>query len=198
MELLTPGEIYHVYNHANGNENLFREARNYPYFLDKCLKYLTPVAELYAYCLLPNHFHFLLKVKEEGVLNRQGFENLEGCERYVSRQFSNLFNSYSKSINKAYNRMGSLFVPRFKRKLISSDDQFRQTFLYIQLNAVKHGFVKHEDDWPYSSVHYFKSNELSELIRRDFVFEKFEGFENLLFCIKEKRERILLMNEEFD
>jgi putative transposase len=62
--LLEPGEIYHLYNHAVGDDNLFRQEENYHYFLQKYAELLTPIFDTYAYCLLPNHFHLLIHVKD--------------------------------------------------------------------------------------------------------------------------------------
>ncbi|MCF6359136.1 MAG: transposase [Cyclobacteriaceae bacterium] len=56
---------YHIYNRANGNENLFRSDENYEYFLKKWGEYISDIADTYAYCLMPNHFHFLIKTKTE-------------------------------------------------------------------------------------------------------------------------------------
>ena len=64
---MQPEIFYHIYNHANGSENLFRVEDNYRFFLERWGKYVEPVANTYAYCLMPNHFHALIKVKEEGV-----------------------------------------------------------------------------------------------------------------------------------
>lgn len=62
---LYPEKVYHIYNHANGNENLFRNPANYSYFLEKYSEYIYPIAETYAYCLMPNHFHLMIKVRSE-------------------------------------------------------------------------------------------------------------------------------------
>lgn len=63
--MLRTSSYYHIYNRANGSENLFREDRNCNYFLDKWKLYINPIATTYAWCLMPNHFHFLVKIKEE-------------------------------------------------------------------------------------------------------------------------------------
>ena len=65
IKIMIPGTTYHIYNHANGRENLFREDDNYRFFLKQYRKYVNPVADTFAYNLLPNHFHFLLRIKEE-------------------------------------------------------------------------------------------------------------------------------------
>src|ERR1035438_4711725 len=60
--------IYHIYNRANGNEKLFFEEENYQFFMDKFKLYVSPVAEVFCYCLMPNHFHFLVRIKSEAAI----------------------------------------------------------------------------------------------------------------------------------
>ena len=60
-----PNTYHHVYNHAIGHENLFRNEGNYEYFLNKYAEYLFPVCQTYAYCLMANHFHLLIKIRSE-------------------------------------------------------------------------------------------------------------------------------------
>ncbi|GMQ27856.1 hypothetical protein [Algoriphagus confluentis] len=62
---MKPGQSYHIYNHANGSENIFREEKNYRFFLEHYTKHLDKVLDTYAYCLMPNHFHLMVGVKEE-------------------------------------------------------------------------------------------------------------------------------------
>jgi len=80
--MLAPEDVYHIYNCANGTENLFREERNYHFFLEKYFKYAHPIAETFAYCLMPNHFHIMVRIRSEEDLT--GFENLSGlCILYT-------------------------------------------------------------------------------------------------------------------
>jgi putative transposase len=53
---MVPGSHYHIYNHANGRENLFIEVKNYNFFLERISTYVLPFLNLHAYCLFPNHF----------------------------------------------------------------------------------------------------------------------------------------------
>ena len=62
---LFPNQYHHCINHAVGQDLLFREADNYRYFLDKYEKYIEPITTTYAYCLMPNHFHFLLRINNK-------------------------------------------------------------------------------------------------------------------------------------
>ena len=184
---LESGKIYHVWTHANGDENLFRSDDDYGYFLEKYLYHLCPVVQTYAYCLMPNHLHLMIRVRKEnevldylrkkkGKPDLQGFDNLGGFSKVIAQQFSNLFNAYAKAYNLRYDRMGSLFVPNFRRKQIDSDEYYLKLIIYIHSNPVHHGFVKHPAEWVYSSWHAYirnmetrtqKSDVLKWLIGRD-------------------------------
>ena len=166
---------YHIYNRGVNRENIFVEERNYELFLRLFEKHLHPVADLFAYCLLRNHFHISVRIKsEEEILetrktlrvssdnnhhSSQGHtaDHQLGQSRkplgshYVSDQFSNFFNAYAKTINKAYGRTGSLFQHPFGRIPITTDRQFWNVIAYIHQNPQKHGFVKDFRDWKYSS-----------------------------------------------
>ncbi|MBU0511117.1 MAG: hypothetical protein KJ638_05365 [Chloroflexi bacterium] len=184
---LHPGMYYHIYNRVNNGENIFIEERNYRYFLQLYDKYITPVAETYAYSLLRNHFHFSVRIKEEKDLpgfhevprNTVEGENLEGLlvQRKPSQHFSNFFNAYTKAINKAYNRTGSLFQKNFRRIPVTSNAYFTHLIAYIHLNTEKHGFVDDFQDWPYSSYQAIVSRKPTQLTRET-VLGWFDGQEN--------------------
>ena len=158
---LEPENYYHIYNHANGRENLFVNDGNYIFFLQRYAFFISPIADTFAYCLMPNHFHIAIRIKSEQELNKllesskkqQFFESLKlsKYEYFISKQFSNLFSSYTQAFNKQQNRRGSLFIPNFSRKLIDSEKYFKQIIHYIHFNPVHHKFVKDLRDWKYSS-----------------------------------------------
>ncbi|HKI45476.1 MAG TPA: hypothetical protein VKA08_09120, partial [Balneolales bacterium] len=150
--------VYHIYNRANGEANVFRESKNYDFFLQKYYKYVQPVAETYAFCLMPNHFHMMIRVRGVEELDAKTFRKFRTfgmLGKVVSRQFASLFSSYTQAYNKLYGRTGSLFQPNMKRKKVTDESYFTQLILYIHNNPVKHGFVRDLYDWPYSSVHWF-------------------------------------------
>ncbi|MCK4975785.1 MAG: transposase [Anaerolineales bacterium] len=142
------GCCYHIFNRGINRENIFVEEDNYRYFLELFAKHILPIADLYAYCLLPNHFHLLVRIKTE--IDLTGFENLSGLPR-PSQKFSNLFNAYAKAFNKRYNRTGSLFQRPFRRVVVTSNAQLFHLVTYIHRNPEKHGLVDDFQDWPYSS-----------------------------------------------
>jgi len=92
--------------------------------------------------------------------------------RYVSDQFSNFFNAYAKTINKAYGRTGSLFEHPFERVCITTEKQFWNVLAYIHQNPQKHGFVKDFRDWKYSSYGLILSGKPA-IINREEVMKWF-------------------------
>ena len=118
FEKFHPNTFYHVFNHAVGFENLFRSRENFLYFLQRFNKYFQPVGNVYAYCLMPNHFHFLLQVKdtESLLLYANSKHNNEfDPHKLVMQQLSNCLNGYAKTYNKQYSRKGALFLDFTKR-----------------------------------------------------------------------------------
>ena len=135
MEVLKIGHFYHIYNRGNNKEVIFFNKENYIYFLRLFKKYIPEVAEVHSYCLLPNHFHFLIKIKDEQELNEKYKQDVTK----LHQPFANLFNAYTKAINKEQNRTGSLFQRNFKKTLITDNTQLQNTVIYINTNSNHHG-----------------------------------------------------------
>jgi len=186
LEPLEPGKYYHVFNHAVAKDNLFRTEKNYHFFLKKYAFHILPIADTFAYCMLPNHFHFAIRIKSEIELEKimrtnPRFNSMEvlDYEKYTSKQFSNLFSSYTQSFNKQQNRIGTLFQKPFKRLLINSDSYFKNIIHYIHFNPVHHRFTDDLRNWEHSSFESFFSEKASQ-IKREEVLEWFENKENFL------------------
>lgn len=161
---LYPGHFYHVYNRGNNRENLFYTARNYSYFLTKYDFYLNDYIETYTYCLLPNHFHLLIRVRDKDI---PGFKNPECLPATVSRQFSKFFNAYAKAINKQENRVGSLFQKNFKRLHIKNEVYLINLLYYIHANPQLHGLINDFRKWPYSSYDKFFNLKKTHLKKKE-------------------------------
>lgn len=152
------GNYYHIYNRGINGEQIFREITNYEHFLRLYAKHITPVAETFAWALLGNHFHILVRIfdleeiefiksKDENKLT-----NYQDKKKYdPTRQFSHLFNAYAKSYNKKFRRTGGLFEAPFKRLTVDNHQYFRQMIFYIHNNPVHHGFCESMLDYPWSS-----------------------------------------------
>ncbi|MEO5645210.1 MAG: transposase [Bacteroidia bacterium] len=143
------GCYYHIYNHGNSSDNLFVEQANYYFFLKRLNFYISDVTDLYSWCLLPNHFHILVRIKDN-CINSEGI-NVIPDHKMVSERFRHFFTSYSKAINKKYNRRGTLFLRSFHRKKINDENYLRNIIRYIHMNPVSHGFTMTADTWLHSS-----------------------------------------------
>ena len=124
IQPITEGQYFHIYNRGVNGENLFKEKRNYYYFLEQYKFYCSDILETIAYCLLKNHFHLLVYVKENVEVPRRDGKGMFRLN--ASKQLGHLFNSYAQSINKAHNRTGPLFESPFERKLV--DDEMELLF----------------------------------------------------------------------
>ncbi len=216
-EALLPDRYYHVYNRAHGEERLFKKHQNYHYFLKKYRQHIPPVAHTLAYCLMPNHFHFLIRIKEESVvfnvmkeqknkalrkamhhyirdkeekeITLQGFESLEGSvrdsliARFISQQFSHLFNGYTQAFNRQNQRQGGLFMSSFKRKRIQTEQYLRKLVRYIHFNPVRANLCEKLKDWEFSSYRSILSDKPT-VIQRDEVINWFDDRANFKYWHK--------------
>jgi putative transposase len=150
-----PGEFYHVYNRGNNRQPIFFNERNYLFFLKKVREQLLPFSDIIAYCLMPNHFHFLIRANENGLKERNSFGGKSMQE--LAYRIGILLSSYSQAINKQNKTTGSLFQQKTKAKILSEINSgsrlsyFEQCFHYIHQNPVIARLVKKIADWPYSS-----------------------------------------------
>ena len=186
IDEIEEGYFYHIYNRGNNSEKIFFSEENYAYFLKLLTKYIFPVADIYAYCLLNNHFHILVRIKEKNEIeiNKLKFSTVEKPKEVsASRQFSHFLNAYSQAVNKKYARTGSLFEKRFERKRISDDHYLRQVILYINTNPLKHNLVEKPKDYKWSSYNSHISNAKTKLKRNE-VIELFDDVENFVWCHK--------------
>ncbi len=151
-ELLLHGNYYHIFNRGINSCNLFRDPDNFEYFLALYEKHINPVAVTYAWVFMPNHFHLLVRIKEKSEIpTGKGIMKTINPEKLPHQYFSNLFNAYTKTVNKCYQRTGSLFEHPFKRKIITDKEYFKRMVIYIHNNPVHHGFTDKAMDYPWSS-----------------------------------------------
>ena len=185
MERLEHGKYYHLFNRGIDGCDLFREVTNFEYFLKLYERYIDRIAETYAFVLMKNHFHFLVRIKDRKDL--PGLQDLEGLEKPPYRYFSNLFNAYTKAFNKKYNRTGSLFEKNLRRKRIGSQDYLKQVLLYIHNNPVHHRFCDRPEDYPWSSYKTCIAIQPTKL-KRDTVVGWFDNLGNFKYYHEQKVE----------
>lgn len=146
---LTEGDIYHIYNRGNNKQKIFFKPENYYYFIKGVERYLLPCCDILAWCLMPNHFHLMIRANsfstpiiKDGSFERQQF----------SQGIKQLLSSYTKAINKQEGRTGSLFQQKTKSICVTSNTQHdTTTFHYIHQNPMKARLVKKMEDWEFSS-----------------------------------------------
>ncbi|MEL7123157.1 MAG: hypothetical protein AAFO07_27155 [Bacteroidota bacterium] len=179
-------QLYHIFNQGNNKEPIFFNNGNYYFFLEKMKRHLLPYVDVVSYCLMPNHFHWLVITKPEAcvlcetIKPQPPHNNMDSnYQQVLSKQIGILLRSYTRSINVQEERSGSLFRKRTKVKdgwngksLTAnsySHDYIpgafnlyyaRICFRYIHANPVKAGLVKEEIDWTFSSAREY--NGLNE------------------------------------
>ncbi len=191
LEPIEPGYTYHIYNRGNNKQDVFFEERNYKFFMRKMSYYLPIIGDVYAFCLMRNHYHIVIKIKEKEELP-------EKYQIHPWQVFSNLMNSYVKLVNLTTNRSGSLFEKNYERKRITTEAYFKELIIYVHLNPAKHKQFNNYSEYPYSSaVHYCMDN--SFWVKTGYVFDLFGGRENFWYMHEERLNRRRGFDEtEFD
>jgi putative transposase len=137
------GYIYHIYNQGNNRKKIFFGRENYLFFLRKMDTYIKPYADIFAYCLMPNHFHFMVLVKEVelfmgaiqagGSRARTSIHTMTSSHRMNTRSLNDsiaiMLRSYTRAINKQQNRNGSLFKAHTKAECVNCPKGLTPSFV---------------------------------------------------------------------
>lgn len=186
---IEPEKFYHIWNRGNNRENLFYSSRNYEYFIRMYADYLDPVAETYAFCLLPNHFHLLIRTKsvvvspagETAKTNKtnpvETTKTKTTKSNPVSLAFQRFFTAYSQAINVQERRTGSLFQKPFKRLEVTTTRQLANLVHYIHTNPQKHTITDDFRHYPWSSYERIMRDKPSKL-KKEEVLHWFRNKEN--------------------
>lgn len=190
---LVAGEIYHVFNRGISHQPTFFDKRDYKRFFDTIVYYrnCTPpmklslfltsstdnrnkfiekcqlkadfLVEIICYCLMPNHFHLLLK---------------QLTENGISYFMSNLCNSYTRYLNTRQKRIGPIFQGKFNAVRIENDSQLLHVSRYIHLNPLTSFVVKNETDlenYPYSSFPEYISKKKEGICQKEIVLDQYKS-----------------------
>jgi putative transposase len=189
---LTEENLYHIYNRTNNQELLFRSDANRHFFLNRYNTYLSPFLDTYCWCLLPNHFHFLVRIKSAAEIKNYllGMETLNAMEKeylatdqpsskVLERAFHRFFTSYSMAFNKQYHRKGNLFHRPFKRVEIIRESHFTQAVVYIHANPLKHRICNDFMKYKWSSWQSVLSTEPTKILREELI-DWFGGIDQLI------------------
>ncbi len=189
------GNNYHIYNRTNNKEQLFKSDENRLYFLRQYAKYLSPFVDTFSWCLLPNHFHFLVRIKTEeeikkylqqvqrgdtfskGVtsnstlkpIEKKYLQNEASLSELIELEWKRFFTSYSMAFNKQHSRTGNLFHRPFKRIQVNKESYFTQAIIYIHANPLKHKVVKNFASYQWSSYQSILSDKPTHLCKQEVI-----------------------------
>ena len=165
QENLDFGCCYHLYHSGNPQEAIFRLEEDYYSFLELFRKYVRPIVNLYAYCLLPTHFHLLLRIKD-----KKEIEYVYSNNGMLWVQFSNLFSSYTKKFNQRYQRTGYLFNGS-AREIPRNKELICDLVVYIHQNPQIHGMVTDFRYWPFSSCYAYLRQDRRSMIAKELLLD---------------------------
>ncbi|MDR9418672.1 transposase [Gracilimonas sp.] len=173
-----PEHTYHVYNQGNNQAPIFFDREDYLLFVEKMRKALMPNASILAWCLMPNHFHWLIQVNEDYEVLHDPNQMTRKLNP-LNKDIGTLLSSYSQLINKKYNRTGSLFRKRTKAKSLSEDrngsrNQGINCFLYIHQNPLKACLVDNMEEWEFSSFRDYLGIRNGDLCNQALAKELFK------------------------
>ncbi len=182
--------IYHIYNQGNNRQKIFFNRENYLFFLKKIGLHITPYTDILAWCLMPNHFHLMVLVKELTVgvaLSDADGDNQK--MRTINNSIGIMLRSYTNALNKQRGRSGKLFRKKTKAECINCPNGIAPTFYntktgtiinisnpekeypqvcfnYIHQNPVKAKLVKNKVDWEFSSAIDYYGMRTGKLINK--------------------------------
>ncbi len=175
------GKYYHVYNRSNNNEIVFRSEENYLFFLRKFKKHVQPSCAIIAYCLMPTHFHLLVRVEID-------------TSRELNDQIAIMLRSYAHAINLKNNRHGSLFQQHTKAKFIDDESYLLTLINYIHQNPLRAKLVGNIADWEYSSYLELIGKRGGTLPDKNFLNQYFKTTADFE---KYSQEMILAVRKEY-
>ncbi len=173
------GFVYHIYNKVVSSENLFNDPSDYNDFFQRYATYLAPYFDTYAYNLIPNHFHFLVRVKDKAKIDvstenttaaQKYLQGIEPINSFLENQLGRMFSGMALRFNTKNNRVGPLLKAGVKRVLLKTEERVIYQLLYIHHNTIHHGLGAEYDDWKYSSYLAYLSQDHSQ-VDRDYILQ---------------------------
>jgi len=190
------GYIYHIYNQGNNRRQIFFNRENYLFFLRKINIYITPYADVLAWCLMPNHFHLMVFVRDVELDGKTLGVSLRHAEskRTLNESIGIMLMSYTKAVNKQQNITGKLFREQTKAECINCPKGIEPSFIsksgitkinitqpekqypkvcfdYIHNNPTKAKLVKNNTDWEFSSAIDYTNRRKGKLINKTLAKE---------------------------
>lgn len=188
------GEVYHLLNRGVAKADIFREEEDYNVFLYRLWENLYPELaakvrsksgngyrrkelppdsfDLICYCLMPNHFHLLIK---------------QNSDTSVTKLISKVCTGYSKYFNKKYDRVGSLFQDQFKAVRIEDNEQLLWASIYIHQNPIKAELVDNIAKYKWNSYLDYAEIQPGNICKKDVILNQYNSSISYTNCILNKK-----------
>ncbi len=168
-EEFTKGQYYHLFNHSITEQFLFRDKEDYLTCLALIKRFYNQNDySILAYCLMPNHYHFLI---------------YQNTDFPIYTYFNKIWNNYSRYYNKKYNRHGTLFAGKLQHIGIKNSIHLVYLCAYIHLNPVHANLVKTPEQWQWSNYPEWIGIRDNRLIDRQIVETLFKSPSEYKNCI---------------
>jgi putative transposase len=174
--------IYHLYNKGNNGQRIFYNPDNYFFFLDKVRKEWLIYTDILSYCLMPNHFHFIIAPKPlacDYLVLQDRLSHLQQLSKIIGKTLS----SYATAINNQNFTTGALFQKKTKAKCLTDisfvasnglrqQDCLSRCFDYVHNNPIEACLVDDLNDWPYSSWFEYYRNIDGGFCNKELLMER--------------------------
>jgi putative transposase len=203
------GKYYHIFNKGLDGQRTFLEQDDYEHFFNLASIFLDPIADTYAYAIMGNHFHFLVRIKEMDEIGFLNSKYAKSDDLYLKwktfcpdimknykkgvylqkpkpeKMFQHHYSTYAKGFNSKYNQRGALFEHSFKRVKVNNFKYLKRLIVYIHNNPVIHKFVEDTVEYPWTS--YLEIiNIKSTKLKRDTILGWFDSTANFKTIHNEK------------
>jgi REP element-mobilizing transposase RayT len=161
------GNFYHIYNRGNNKQLIFFQERNYEYFIGKMKKNILTHSDLIAWCLMPNHFHFLIQANSDtvSIVKEQPVKI-----NALTEGIRILLSSYSRGIQKQEGVTGNLFQQKTRDKEVGN--YLPTVFHYIHQNPLRAGLVTRLEDYKWSSFsEYCNPAQAPKLCKKEILYQ---------------------------
>jgi len=188
------GELFHIYNRGNNSDKVFYSRRNYLFFIEKMNTYISPYADILAWCLMPNHFHFMVSVNEVELMLPNGLNHVEiidpltGTDRFgiKTRTFNQsigiMLRSYTNAIHNQEGRTGALFQEETKAIILTDNISYIPSYFTSAFGTIITAYL--DDDMSYAErcFHYIHQNPVSShMVKKaeDWEFSSYRDYAGL-------------------
>jgi len=173
--LLLSQSCYHIMTRGNNRHKVFESDDDYLYYLDLINKYKTGHPfEIFHYCLMPNHTHFLIKTNKASDF---------------STFMKKLNLAYFFHYRKLYGWIGHFWQDRFKSQAVGKDEYFIQCGKYIELNPVRANIIEKPENYKWSSYNFYSQGQENKLLTEDFLYQDLAP--NKVMCQEEYVKMII-------